>query len=408
MKLITNERDLTSAAPVFPVRWCLDQSEIKQLADAQNIHVLFVIAYEGGREDRMLVPIGQMMAYLNFCRPGKHTVLATVLWGSGFAPMQKICMERSNRHAYIQELLGWDRTNLRRYEFSDHEIGMLPNSATAALEVTIPAEHFPKEPPAWLRRPVNFQFPYPPVDECDFRRRCLVALPRLAYFGVWAVITTFIRAIIAVAYALHGARDIDFRAVLHPWRSDIDDVAHNVRAGDSVFLSEKFQGRVRSRWLLVLYPYIWLVLFAVVTAVKAHYHLTYWAAVVLIAGAILKAALVAWKSLVKLFLKTGVRALALAALFAVLYGIVRFVLSLAIQRQKARCVEEYELVKQTGLTLEDRRRLEREKEHEAFLASLTCQTMPLEVNIDALPPERRTVKLRFLRLKAGVCRPYAQ
>jgi hypothetical protein len=51
--------------------------------------------------------------------------------------------------------------------------------------------------------------------------------------------------------------------------------------------------------------------------------------------------------------------------------------------------------------------LRQNQEYDDLTRLLACQTMPFEVDIDAIPAERRTIHLRFLDLKRRVCRPYA-
>ncbi len=60
---------------------------------------------------------------------------------------------------------------------------------------------------------------------------------------------------------------------------------------------------------------------------------------------------------------------------------------------------------------EQKRRLtEQEKEelkYEEF-EPLICDGAELKAKIDDLPPERRTINLKFLDLKAKVCKPFAR
>jgi len=37
-----------------------------------------------------------------------------------------------------------------------------------------------------------------------------------------------------------------------------------------------------------------------------------------------------------------------------------------------------------------------------------CDIMPLEVNLDTLPPEKVKLSMRFQRVKKKVCRPFEQ
>jgi hypothetical protein len=402
---ITPAGDLSSAEPVLPVRWCLEPGEAKQLkADlAKNIHVLFVIAYgadpdayQCASEDRVLVPIEQMMTYLSFRRPGKCTVFATVVWGDSVKRLRQICLTLRRRGTYVHNLLWSGGLYGTRDWHGDMEA--LHINAGARLEVVVPVEHFPKEPPAWLWRTVNFQFAYPPVDQCSFRRRCLLSPLRLPWFGLWAVITTVIRAAIAACAGLHGCRHINFGAILHPWRNDINDVTYCTDIRNTWVLCDE-HGHARSRWLLLLHPYVYVALFAVVAIVKAQYGVTYWAAIVMIAGAVVKAVLIVVHSLLAWWYVW----LILAAGVGSVYG-VEF---LAVRRKESLRAAEKRRERETGLTPKDRWRLEEEAKYDQLARSLACQAMPLEVNLHALPPDKQTFLLRYLDLKRRICRPYA-
>jgi len=402
VKIIPRD-DLTSSNPVLAVRWCLEPGEAQQLKEckAKNISVLFVIAYEGGLEDRMLVPVEDMMAWLNFRRPGKHEVFATVLWGGKLSTIEALCLARSDRWRYEQSVLDRKRRRIEKsYAFHENEIGMLrtgdgeyPNMAK--LEVMVPAEHFPKEPPKWIAGLANFHFECPPVDQCAFRRRCMVAPLRLPWFVFWAIITTIIRVVIALALVLHGAREIDFGAIAHPWRDDIQYVGDGTDPRNSWFLCDK-DGRRRSRWWLLLYPYLYAAFFVLVAVVKAHNHLTWLTALDWTVWAFVLAAL----AIYRWFLRAWPYLLCIAIVPGIIYIVLRTLGAWAKKAEAAKLAP----IDQTLLELREQ---ERDKEYDDLAQLLACNALPFEVDIRALPPEHRTVKLYFWRLKERVCRPYA-
>jgi hypothetical protein len=80
---------------------------------------------------------------------------------------------------------------------------------------------------------------------------------------------------------------VTYTAIIHPWNYDIADVYLRTNPNNSWIRCDAKQCK-RSRWFYLLHPLIYLALFGVVTYVKLHYHLTYWAALVMIAAA-------AWK-----------------------------------------------------------------------------------------------------------------
>jgi hypothetical protein len=115
--------DLASARPVMAVRWCLDPEETEHIKSlgAQNMCILFVMAYGGSEllEDRMLVPIDQMMAYLSFRRPGTHTVFARVLKGDAAdKSLKKIVFSQFERGMFNYDLLNYGRDEIKSVNLS--------------------------------------------------------------------------------------------------------------------------------------------------------------------------------------------------------------------------------------------------------------------------------------------------
>jgi hypothetical protein len=47
------------------------------------------------------------------------------------------------------------------------------------------------------------------------------------------------------------------------------------------------------------------------------------------------------------------------------------------------------------------------KKFDKVYAPLVCAGVPRKPELSALPPERRTIRLRFLALKQKVCKPFA-
>ncbi len=406
MKLVPSG-NLESADPVLAVRWCLERSEAEQLKkqSAANIYVLFVIAYgDTDLEDRQLVPIDQMMAFLNFRRPGNHTVLAKVVWcavgNRPDAEMKNVFLEKADHRSYSRNFLNSDRTGFRAGSFPCGDFNLVQAlSGDAELEVVVPQEHFPPEPPAWLSRLVNAGFDYPPIDQCSFRRRLLAAPLKLSVFGIWAVITTTIRLIVVAFLLCRGMRDIDFRPLIHPWRDDIEDVWYRLSWHSAWFAYAKTPTggyRERSRWIYLLYPPIYLALFLLLTWIKIEFHLSYLAIIMAVATALIKAVIAILKFLVHLFSKAWTFALGAAIGFFLLY-----VLKKANRRAVARKRE-----RESSREFREARRREQEESYTGLYKLLACRP-GLVPAVSDLPPEHRTFYLRFLDLKAKVCRPYA-
>ncbi|MHB8651753.1 MAG: hypothetical protein ACYC8S_01320 [Minisyncoccota bacterium] len=328
MKLIS-AGDLTSASPVFAVRWCLDRSEVERLKEleAENIHVLFVIRYEGCfLEDRQLVPLDQMLAYLTFRRPGEHTVFAKVVWrNAGSKPekaLKQAVLSKFNSGHYLNKFLNYDRTGFSERLLSGNGVKTL--RCTNKLTVTVPREHFPKEQPEWLKQAVNAWYEYPAVDPCQFRRRLPSLLPKAVAYGCWFFISMVTRACFAfLMLGIFGMRGVKFSTIFHPLRDGIGDVNAGVLWWNSWYTHTK-EGN-RRKWVDYLLPVISVVGFVFINCVVSF---------------------------------------------------------LEVQEKK------------------------RMQAYDNLHILLVCESS-VSAGLASLPPQRQTVRLRYLDLKAKLCRPYA-
>lgn len=389
MKLIP-AGSLASADPVMAVRWCLERSDVVMLKErqAQNIHILFVIVYEGTNlEDRFLVPIDQMMTYLSFRRPGNHLVLAKVIWTFSDGLRSKEYLHRFlskiDYRLYERDLLDEERRGFNNYHFN-MDIGCLPSAAD--FEVFVPRQHFPTEPSASVKRLVDFGFEYRSVDQCMFRRRLLSAPFRLALAACWAVITALFRAILVIILVLNGNRKINFSAIIHPWRNDIRDVATDTEEGNTWFF-RRADGTRRSLFIWLLFPYLHLMLFVYIPLlIKAALKVTYWRALFLMVEGPVSFAVRIAKGILA-FSGWWWMIVALCALFIILYAIRR-------KKGKPKAAKR----KETSW--------EPTYDYDKLYKLLACRT-GIAPTLESIPAERRTFRLKYLDLKAKVCRPFA-
>jgi hypothetical protein len=403
MKLIP-AGNLESADPVLAVRWCLDRSETQKLKEqeARNMHILFVIVYEGGtREDRLLVPLQQAMTYLNFRRPGNHTVFAAVVWNSfDKQGLSTRLLDRSSSREYDTIVMNRDRSEFRSVDWFENNHA--PNrmlADTAEIDVIVPREHFPKEPPKWLKQLVNAGHGYPPVDQCDFRRRMLGVPFKVPFFAAWAIITTLIRFLIVVTLLFLGMRRINFAAVIHPWQDEIPNVFERVHIGNSWFNRDS-KGSYRSRWYFFLRPIFWLVIFGILTLIKIRLHMSYWALIVAGWSAAINFTIATWNFLLRLVGKLWKAVAVVAVGITILTFTLRYVRKILAKKRR-----EKELLWQST-DFQEQLRLQRMQSYDDLYKLLACKPT-ITPALSDLPPERQTLRLRYLDLKAKVCRPFA-
>jgi hypothetical protein len=390
MKLVL-AGDLMSVNPVLPVRWCLSKSETEMLKskEAKTIHILFVIAYEGtDLEDRSLVPIDQMMAYLNLRRPGKHTVFAKVVWSRGGPQAKEYLLQLVRKYSYRsheKRLLDRESHNLvsDEYFYDNHCVNVLPH--TEKVEVMVPKEHFPPEPAEWWKNIVNLGYSYPPIDQCEFRQRTMLLPLRIVIFGIGAVISTVAKIVAALFFALCGMRGIDFKAILHPFSKEVGDVIENVDGNNSWF-ERTADGRPRKSGLIyALHPMIYIVGFVIITIVGWYYEISY--------GEMLRFIPVLLATLKEVLFQLGI-----PIIFSFLFTVSAFFLfkRLAARRfQKAHVssADEWDQKK-------------KDAKYDDLYKLLACRN-GISADLSAIPMKNRTFHLRFLDIKAKICRPFA-
>jgi hypothetical protein len=137
------------------------------------------------------------MTYISFRRPGKHTVFAKVVYDYGLGSFVPFLLRKLKRREYDCSVLNNDNTDFMSQSYF-RNFGILSLPADDEVEISIPREHFPPAPPEWLKKMANYGFSYPAVDECDFRRRVVLLVPKLPALAFWAVVTTLIRLTIAL------------------------------------------------------------------------------------------------------------------------------------------------------------------------------------------------------------------
>jgi hypothetical protein len=373
-----------SANPVVVVRWCLEPKDLATLRDrnVRNARILLVIAYDNRSEDRYLAPLEQVIEYLSFKRPGHHHVFGAIVWNSegDVKQIERFYWKKVNSRTYDNDVLTYERNGLR--EDGDR-------TEAAEFEVTIPKEHFPKEPPAWLKRIVQWGYSYPAVDECEFRKRLSITPVKLFFAAIWAVITTFIRALLALIFGgVITLRGVDYKAIVRPWLYDIKEVLDDMESRSWAFHKEN--GDFCGWKSIVIFPPFYLVLYLVLLLTKHILHRSY-------LGAML------WYMRLLLHSVWWIGGIAVAT------GIVFLVVN--AHRRGAQGDGRWEKERQRQLARDRAKRLaaqEREAELVRLSELLSCKTTPVVPALSAVPRAQRTFYLRYHNLKAKVCRPFAR
>ena len=218
-----------------PVRWCLTPDTLALLREKKpiNPHVLLVTAGETDDQNRrrrtewrMLVPLEDATAYVQFRVGGPCVITGCIVWGQKLRDLQVILNTRE-RGAWKSDLfegdcLREDLLPLSELDGMSHmkSVSLIRARLTGTLAVSVSPQCFAKEPPAWLATWVNLGWGDKTADECEFRRRAIFAfsvqlffLFPLAYAWMTLLVTTFL---------LCGFTNLPWNRLRHPLTTSVD------------------------------------------------------------------------------------------------------------------------------------------------------------------------------------------
>lgn len=406
----------------LPIRWCVNKQTIDHIQEQGvviNPHVLIVVAGNGryGRsETRYLAPLSDMMTYVSFHCPGVNKVHGVIV----AAPcLVAKASEKLLREVFLEKTAGNYDTDLLSLntEVGKRELREFPicarrnsrrNSFTTKIvsvgsteqEVDIPRELF-AVPPKWEEKWVNRWFRRPPVDECEYRRRRVVAytvqpivypVAAAGWLGV-VVVASIMRFGYATLLLLSGVRPNWGGAYFHPTKLN-----EEIRIPGNGMLTCPKSRFGRLYFLLPLTPsYI-----IVATAVTSLY-----------AALNMATSEVDW---VWVAAFVGQHAVGVPILsFLSIFGLLKVFhwLDRVSFRGSFTWYRNWKSSRQdTQWRTQCRNQDASEERARQELELLLCREGPVAVpdlraDIYALPEEKRTIRLRFYAVKAKICRPFA-
>ncbi|MFZ5559565.1 MAG: hypothetical protein ACOZAL_02120 [Patescibacteria group bacterium] len=402
MKLFVSETKVQDA--VIPIRWCLNRKELEELKErgAENPHLLLVTVHDKKEVDRYLIPLNQMLAYIQFHKPGENRILATVAWWweGKTDKLKGYFLERSSYGGYEHSILDYEKKNFHS-DLEGHRLGQ-----QTEITVVVPAELFAKEPPSWERKWVNLWFETRSRDQCQYRRRRMIAYtiqpPLVLLFTVFISVFRFLAASVLLFL---GKRGVDLKPIIHPFWYHSDDVWKYTKA--SVF-SRNAKGKKR-HWLITFFsPPVFLGFLAIVIGARfifpslfPLFTLQWW-----------------YYPLGALIVMVGI-AVVVYALFALVFFIPYSLATLILRLLKVAVVkpwseqrkarwEQAREKKEEKEWKETEKRRRVEEQRRAELEQLLACDGEFTPKLSALPKEKQTFYLRFQDLKARVCKPYAR
>lgn len=378
LQLVASTEETNSTS--IPIRWCVDRETRAKLQEkeALNPHLFLVVARESYEVARRLVPIDQTMEYIDFKRPGNHRIFAKVVWNShGNTRILekrifggKVTDGDESREFREAGVLDGEDIYLPSHDKYNGKFTLCSLDETASIEVNVAKEFFASPPSKFEKFWVNFWFERTASNQCQFRRRRMLAytiqpLVVLSYL----LCKTIVRGVIALFLLLCGFRGVNLRPLIHPWAMDNNDIWWNMRR--SVFTATK-DGKDR-KFIIVMCE--------MSNAVDDH-GTKIFSAVVLI-------------GLATLAIKFGFHYPLTVATLTATVGV--FWLASRLITRETRKLE--------SLPENERRQVLLERENARY-QDIACNGS-MVASLSALPKERRTIYLRYRDLKAKLCKQFA-
>ena len=328
----------------IPVTWCIDRDWLLKHNNSEH-YVLLCSAppNKSGEiaEWRGYAKLSDLMAYVTFYRPGENRILACVVDDKDY--VQRWMERDRGRTGWMTEAMNFGYWDSSTQFLLDDRWTTINNH----IDLELPKECFAKEPSVLEKKWVNFFFRNKAVDQCEFRRRRILAytVQPIAFF-IWSVLYALFILIGQLAYFLCGI-----------W------ITFDQLGTTDVYIAKKTDFlKIKSwgifDWILIPIPSL-----LIVSLILSHINLLF------------------------LLLPIGG-----------LIGIVcSFLLFLYLERLDSNFVGGKQV----------KRKLPKPY-YQEDLDILQCASNKKITSIKDLPKGKRTIKLRFQDLKSRVCKPFAR
>ena len=258
------------------------------------------------------------------------------------------------------------------------------------VEVTVSPEYFAKEPPEWLKSWANLWHEFPAADQCQLRRRMLVALTvQPPVVALWLILRQTGQLLFAIALELLLFRNINLRPLIHPWTYRFGDIkGDHMGKRDSRLWADK-NGKRRSLFWLLINPPTAALASVGPYLLSRRLHVSYWQAILMVLRTI--GAVLMSKYLI-----------GIVAGLVIIYLLIRWMAKNNpwFKREIMQDDDEIHRYRQAMARL-------KEQEFAEVVSLVACSPLSKQAAISALPRQRRTFHLRYLDLKARLCRPFA-
>lgn len=442
IELIVDQDPEGQVAANVPVRWKISPEMVQLLAEKGIEPFMLLVVTNGEHEmDRILAPLKLGMTYLQMRRPGTNTIHAAIVWRKdGEDSVKRIINAKDDHGNYKLDLVrrfnpGVAALDHRieqlgdivyRYEstitdeaireakrerqdlatkrkelrMQDRVFGLYDGFTAIErtiegdqINVEVPAEMFAGPPPRWMKwLGTLYKWPRKYLDQCDLRKRAVATLISFPVVIPLGLVAGFVLGFGWVCFKLgavlvtgvllfFGKRDLDYSVIYEPDNLDLKDIWY--RAKPSFWLYKKTTRERPSGWDS---KYM----------ISETEYVRRDPAFGFINPPFMLFSFVIGRLIDPLFGGgTSVVSVAAGAVAgAVVFGLIAAFIAKWMDKRNAAASDKKQVV-----TAEQRSKLERD---------LSLLTSGGAAKLSDLPMGQRTVRLRYLHLKAAVCKPFAQ
>ncbi|MCH7883000.1 hypothetical protein IIA95_01125 [Patescibacteria group bacterium] len=196
------------------LRWCVGREALQELKkrEAKNPHLLLFVFKDGKEQQRLLIPLEQMMHYVFFNHPGTHDLCGSIVWDNSGDRFE---LQKNVFHHYTK-LCDIDSDNPFLLNCNLEMRGL---NEFGRLKISVDERFFAENPPQWEQGWVNFWYETAPRDQCQYRRRRFVAYsiqPPVLLAFVFILVIARLSAMFW--FLLLGRKGIGFRAIFRPFK----------------------------------------------------------------------------------------------------------------------------------------------------------------------------------------------
>lgn len=265
LELHITDNDVTGGN--VAVSWCTDKELLAELANEQikDPHLVIVVAPADGRyankkEYRKVVPLNDLMTYVEFRAPGKNKVWAFVSQLSG----------KEARNEYLKRSDGEFATDILSHD-GENFTSRFQEFTAEPLDLYVPEACFAPEPADWEKEWVNHFFSNPAVDQCHFRKRRIFAYTLQIILMLGSLIARLPLYLLAL---LIGSKGLSPKYLTHSMDNSLKDSLDLLKGGTIFVRPDKDYptGKLRDEakyllkrgWTvpfmpLILIPALWLI-----------------------------------------------------------------------------------------------------------------------------------------------------